>query len=128
MWIGYGFASRDPFMFPANVAGIIVALYCAVATYALAERKVRRRPGLPCCAALVALCAPRAPRPIPHPLAPRPTPTPPTPAQAQNFMLAMLCFTAAFVPLFGIMVSFVISDRARQLLAMGLAADAVTIL
>jgi hypothetical protein len=40
----------------------------------------------------------------------------------------MLCFTAAFVPIFGIMVSFVIPDRARQLLAMGLAADAVTIM
>jgi hypothetical protein len=44
MWIAYGFVSRDPFMFEPNVAGIIVALYCTVATYALAERKVRAPP------------------------------------------------------------------------------------
>lgn len=40
VWVTYGFASHNPFMFPHNIFGLAVSLYTTITCYGLAGGKV----------------------------------------------------------------------------------------
>lgn len=43
IWVAYGFAANNPYMFPANILGLSASLYTSITTYALADDEVSSR-------------------------------------------------------------------------------------
>eukprot|EP00195_Chlamydomonas_chlamydogama_P011063 CAMPEP_0202891162 /NCGR_PEP_ID=MMETSP1392-20130828/1301_1 /ASSEMBLY_ACC=CAM_ASM_000868 /TAXON_ID=225041 /ORGANISM="Chlamydomonas chlamydogama, Strain SAG 11-48b" /LENGTH=259 /DNA_ID=CAMNT_0049574843 /DNA_START=36 /DNA_END=815 /DNA_ORIENTATION=+ len=55
IWLSYGLLRLDPFITTPNCLGVVMAIYCTVTTYGLADEKVRSRVRMVLCAEAVLL-------------------------------------------------------------------------
>ena len=56
MWLGYAFATKNPWLMQPNITGLAAALFCMQTTHALADRRVRARTCGSACVRSVAQC------------------------------------------------------------------------